>query len=123
MSSFKHVCECLATKNLWESGVELKEIARQTDKSPSTVNEWILTAYGGNPCLKAQGKGCNIKAKPTTPLRRLPKPGDPVMLRGEPMIVLEIVPPQGNCASTVAVRDSKMRVWEVRKEELSKIQA
>ena len=52
-------------------------------------------------------------------IKRLPKPGERLLWKGDVVVVLEIIG-HGNFASTVAVRDNRKRVWEVRKEELYK---
>jgi hypothetical protein len=56
-------------------------------------------------------------------LRRLPRVGDRLLWQVDselvPMVVLEIMS-HGNFAKTIAIRDERKRVFEVRKEELCK---
>jgi transposase-like protein len=47
--SFKHICCLLAVRHMFESGVAIKEIARQTRKSIPTIKEWLQIAQARQP--------------------------------------------------------------------------
>ena len=44
MTNFKDICRMLAAKNLYEGGVDIKDIARQAKVSQATIREWLKTA-------------------------------------------------------------------------------
>ena len=44
MTTYKDICRLLAAKNLYEAGVEPKEIARQAGVSESTIHKWLRTS-------------------------------------------------------------------------------
>jgi len=44
MPTYQDICKLIAAKNLFESGVAPKEIARQAKVSQATISEWLSIA-------------------------------------------------------------------------------